>query len=69
VTHLDWGHGPNTPVLTFTEDEIRAVMKEHEPTDIDCECSCSPMTATPEKPFIYFSVDHLIDMLKEARRG
>lgn len=69
MSHPDWGHGQHEPVPMFTEVEIRTVMKEHGPTDVDCECSCSPMEATLEKPYVYFTDDHLIDKLKEYRYG
>lgn len=41
----DWGHGPNAPVLTFTEDEIRKVWETHYPeysgyTDDPIDCAC-----------------------------
>lgn len=51
--HLDWGHGPNLPVPTFTEEEIRVVLDIHHPTHQvyynDMVCSCAPQWVPREK--------------------
>jgi hypothetical protein len=68
VDHPDWGHGPNPPVLTFTELEIRAVMKHHRPAGGTQYCWCSWVNGTfTTAKCCLFNVDHLIDMLKAAR--
>lgn len=45
-TKPDWGHGPNAPVLMFTEEQIRAVGAEHYPSGRggfdEIACGCSP---------------------------
>lgn len=70
---VDWGHGPNSPVPMWTEEQIRAVMDTHRPGN-EGYCLCAwklsrdgrlpHMKAGPE-----FTVDHLIEKLKEAHGG
>jgi hypothetical protein len=72
INKPDWGHGPNPPVRMFTEGQIRAVMKEHQPLashGLYCKCAwrmlrggrIRHMTEGPK-----FTIDHLIDKLKGA---
>lgn len=57
--HPDWGHGPNQPVLTFTEWEIRAALDQH--------CPCADYDASIQCCNQEWTADHLIDVMKKAR--
>jgi hypothetical protein len=62
----NWGHGPNQPVPMYTEAEIRTVMKRHRPgNEGDCVCAWGVGADHTQE----FTVDHLLDKLKEHRHG
>jgi hypothetical protein len=67
----NWGHGSKDPVLTFTEDEIREVMARHTPyketaaDDVVCHCTYTH----DDRGYTEFDACHLLDELKEFRRG
>jgi hypothetical protein len=67
----DWGHGPNAPVLTFTEDEIRAAMADHGPfADTDTGeliCDSDEHSISSGDCWVRWDIDHLINALKKAR--
>lgn len=63
---VDWGHGPNTPVLMWTEEQIREVMNLHRPVQ-EGDCLCAWQVHSPT-PYQDFTPDHFVDKLKESRR-
>jgi hypothetical protein len=67
----NWGWGEFPPTLVFTEAEIREAMAKHHQTGPDQGersglCSCRYTSTAPAQEY---SIDHLIDYLKEAHYG
>jgi len=60
MTKPDWGHGPNAPVLMYTEEEIRTACDRHQPTGTGS--SVLPAATTPSQ-----TADQIIAVLKQAR--
>jgi hypothetical protein len=67
--HPNWGWGEYEPILTFNEAEILALRDEHWPYTAEVDdggwevfCHCHS-----DGPWTYFTIDHLIDALKENR--
>jgi hypothetical protein len=60
----DWGHGPYPPIPVWTEVQIRTAMDSHRPANGDV-CMCAWMMLTTTNVNQEFTVDHLIDKLKE----
>ena len=57
----DWGSNP--PVFVYTEEEIRAVLDEHDPgVDYDVGVRCMGVHCTQD-----WTTDHIIDELKKHR--
>jgi hypothetical protein len=54
MTKPDWGHGPNEPVLMFTEAEIRRA------------CTCDQF-ASEQSSTVPLMAEQLIAVLKEVR--
>jgi len=60
MTKPDWGHGPNAPVLMYTEEEIRTACDRHQPTGTGS--SVLPAATNPSQ-----TAEQIIAVLKQAR--
>jgi hypothetical protein len=65
MTKPDWGHGPNVPVLVFTEAEIRAACRGDRATDADA--ADGPVPAAEPPSTIPLTAEQLIAVLKQGR--
>jgi hypothetical protein len=62
MTKPDWGHGPNPPVLMFTEDEIKTAWTE-------CPCGSAYEAEPPTlgQKTVPLTAEQLIAGLKQGR--
>jgi len=74
---LDWGHGPNLPVRTYTETDITRALAAHGPVpvafeddDVDLRCSCSHTAGRwpdggVKYEFVEWNDEHFLNALRE----
>jgi hypothetical protein len=60
MTEPDWGHGPNTPVVMFTEQEIRMAWLRYRP-----DAAASGPTSLPDNTFD--ALEQFIEVLRQVR--
>jgi hypothetical protein len=61
MTKPDWGHGPNTPVVMFTEHEIRTAWVRHQLADVGTSSPDSLSDSRIE------AADQFIAVLRQVR--